>query len=256
MKNIIKAVLFLFVTVLATQSFAEDDWKHGIGTGFFALNIDGVMGMDTNLLGSVYSDVELNSSELSDVLETAFGIGGVSISGKWKVLYSLQYMELGGTQNGVTGVAAPATIDATFAASGAEVAGVYRFAMTGKNAWGMLGGIRYGRHEFDTIVTSGATTLTKNIDENWTDVVIGLTHDYIISKEWSWNTRVDAGFGGSEGTVLFSTGATWKIADEWVASFNGKYFANEYENGTEGDADWYLYDVDEFGVGANILFMY
>lgn len=256
MKNIIKAVFYLFVTAFTTQSFAADDWKHGVGTGIFALNLDGSIGIQTNLLGPVQVDVDLSTSEIGDLVETAFGIGGVSMSGKWKVLYSLQYMELADDNRGTTAIGTPVAADITFTASGAEVAGVYRFAMTGNNAWGVLGGLRYTKHEFETNLVTGVTTLSNNIDENWTDVIIGLTHDYAISKEWSWNTRLDAGFGGSEGTVLFSTGATWKFADEWVASFNGKYFANEYENGTEGDADWYLYDIDEFGIGANILFMY
>jgi len=114
MKKIINVLLYLFVTVFATQSFASDDWKHGIGTGFFALNLEGDVGMHTNLLGPVQVSFDLDTSEISDVLLTAFGIGGFSTSGKWKVLYSLQYMELPAEIKGYKADAVPVACCTTY----------------------------------------------------------------------------------------------------------------------------------------------
>ncbi len=256
MKNSIKTAIFLFIALFASHVFAQDEWRHGIGTGLFALNLDGDQGLNTTLFGPVQIDLDLNTGEISDVMKTAFGIGGFSAKGKWKVLYSVQYMELGDDVSGTTSGAIPVAADLTFTGSGAEVAAVYRFAKKGKNLWGALGGVRYTKHEFESTLTIGASTFTRNFDENWTDVLVGLTHDRILSDKWSWNTRVDAGFGGSEGTVGFNTGASWRFADSWAASFYGKYTAQDFENGTKGDADWYLYDVDEFGVGATVLGLY
>jgi len=257
MKNIIKTVIILFVAMFSSHVFAEDEWRHGIGTGLFALNLDGDLGMNTTLFGPVQIDVDLSTSEISDVMETGLGVGGFSAKGKWKILYSLQYLELGDDISGnTTPGSIPVAAKATFTASGAEVAAIYQLAKKGKNIWGALGGLRYTKHEFDSTLTIGASTFTRNLDENWTDVLIGITHDRILSSKWSWNTRVDAGLGGSEGTLNVNTGASWGFADSWVASFYGKYTAQDYENGTKGDADWYLYDVNEFGLGATVLYLY
>jgi hypothetical protein len=257
MKTIITFAFLVFITVFTTQSVAQDEWRHGIGTGLFALNLDGDLGMHTNAFGPVQVEMDLDTSDISDYVKTAYGFGGFSAKGEWKFLYSLQYMELGDDVKGVTdpgGIAVKA--DATFTASGAEVAAVYNFAKTGKSAWGALGGIRYMKHEFESDVTIGASTFSRNFEHEWTDVIIGLTHDYLISKTMAWNTQIDAGFGESEGTASIKTGASWRLGDSWVTSFYGKYMANHLENGNKGDEDWYLYDVDEFGVGLGVVYLY
>jgi len=245
----------LILSFIFSGSLMADDWQHGIGTGFFALNLDGTAGLNTAALGPVQLDLELDTSEISDVLETAFGIGGFSKNGKWKVLYSLQYMELAAGNSGTTAGGVPVAADATFTASGVGAAAVYTFSASKKNVWGVLGGARYTKHELEANLTS-PSSITRRVDHDWADVLIGITHDHVISSEWFWNTRVDVGFGGSEGTVVASTGASWKISDEWLASFYGKYSAVEFENNSKGDVGWYLYDVDEFGIGANVLFLY
>ena len=75
-----------------------------------------------------------------------------------------------------------------------------------------------------------------------------------LAEKWVWNNRVDAGFGGSEGTYSANTGVTWRFYKGWASTLYSKYTAIEFENGNRGDADWYLYDVDEFGVGLAVLY--
>ena len=57
-------------------------------------------------------------------------------------------------------------------------------------------------------------------------------------------------------TYFFSTGYDWKFADHWSTRFYGRLLSIDYEEGDEGDSDWYLYDADEFGVGAAILYLW
>ena len=49
------------------------------------------------------------------------------------------------------------------------------------------------------------------------------------------------------------TGITWHFFKHWAATVYGKYTAFDIENGSKGDADWYLYDVDEYGAGLSVL---
>ncbi len=254
-KNIVKAIFVLFITTFAVQSFAQDEWSHGIGTGMFFLNLDGTQGFDT-ISGPVEVDLDLGTSDTRDLIETAFGFGGFAKKGKWTIQYSLAYMKFADDASGEIG-AVPVSLDVTFESSGAEVVGIYQFATVGRrDLWGALGGIRYTKHEYDDTLTIGPSTFKNSFDHDWTDILVGLTHTHIFSKKWLWNTRVDAGFGGSEGTYFLNTGATWIISESWMASFFGKYTAADFENGSKGDADWYRYDVDEFGLGATVLYVF
>jgi len=95
---------------------------------------------------------------------------------------------------------------------------------------------------------------SKSIDESWTDILIGLSADVPFAEKWNWNIKADAGFGGSEGTYLASTGLTWRFYGGWSGTLFGKFVAVEYENASKGDPDWYLYDVDESTLGLTITY--
>ena len=131
MKKSFKTAILLFIALFASHVFAQDEWRHGIGTGLFALNLDGDQGMNTTLFGPVQIDVDLNTDEISDLVETAFGIGGFSAKGKWKVLYSLQYLKLGDNIRGTAPLGAAVAARLKYISSGFEVAGVYQFSKSG-----------------------------------------------------------------------------------------------------------------------------
>jgi hypothetical protein len=120
---------------------------------------------------------------------------------------------------------------------------------------GVHGGARYTKHELEAdVAIDGTRVLSIDIDEDWTDALVGISAGIPFTKTLIWNNRFNAGFGGSEGTYFGYTGLTWRFLKHWSASLYGKYTAIEFENGDKGDSDWYLYDVDEFGVGLSVLF--
>jgi hypothetical protein len=261
-RHLVSAVMIVaaMAVMLAPAAVAKDKWKFGIGTGFFSLNIDGDAGFSTiRDFGPVTAetpillDASLDSDEVRELMESGFGLGGFAVKDKWHIGYSLGRLELedtlGGTTDGGTTVAATTT----FTAFGGEVTAAYRFAMTGKHAWSVLGGLRHTKHEYDFGLTVGGVTGTRNLDNDWTDVLVGITHGTQLAKKWSWSNELNGGFGGSEGTYYFKSSANWKFAKSWALGFYGKYTSIEFENDDPGDPDWYLYDADEFGLGFNIL---
>lgn len=248
-----EAMLIMMCVLIAGAATAEEGWQHAIGTGFYALNVDGDLGLHT-ALGSVKADASMDFDEVKELLESAFGFGGYSAKGKWSIQYQYAKLEL---EDGISGTlpnGTAASVSLTFTSSGGDVAAIYNFANSGNHHWGVLGGVRYTEHEFEGRVTVGATTVTRNLTEDWTDALVGLTHHYKISNETSWNSRFDVGFGDSEGTYHVNSGIAWKFADSWSANFYGNYIKHDYENGTRGDAGWYLYDAAEYGVGIGILY--
>jgi hypothetical protein len=145
-----------------------------------------------------------------------------------------------------------------FDTTGVEITAGYLIYENESVALRLIGGLRFTKHELKndiTIVVNGTPfPLGNDIDEDWTDVLVGASIGVPFAEKWVWNTTFNAGFGGSEGTYLVNTGLTWRFHKRWTATFYSKITAVDYENEDEGDADWYLYDVDEFGWGFTVLF--
>ncbi len=255
---------FFFVVLagLLSMSFsgvAYAEWHFGIGTGIFRLNIDGDMGFHVLPLDtSVEFDVDLDPDDVSDVMETAFGLGGYATDGKWMIQYSFGMMELEDDPSRTIAGVGTVSSELGFDSTGGEITVGYPIYECTSLIVRLHGGVRYTDHELDadtTIVGPGGTTRrSKDIDEDWTDALFGISAGVPFAEKWMWNNKFNAGFGGSEGTYFAQTGVTWRFLKHWSASLYGKYTAVEYENGSKGDPDWYLYDVDEFGAGLSVLF--
>lgn len=236
---------------------AEDDWHFGLGTGMLALNLDGTTGF-TTALGSAKTKIDLNADEVNDLLESAIGIGGFAAHGKFKILFSYSAIELAGGVSGSlqgdpplggTPISAKLNLEVTRA----DIAVSYLMAQSGKHAWSALFGLRYMEHDYDIGFALGGMATQLKINEDWTDIVVGVTHAYPISDKFAWTTRVDYGLGESEGTFFANTGIKWRINHRFTTSLYAQITAVEFENKRAPHPKWYLYDVDEFGIGLNVL---
>lgn len=263
--KVLSLTLMSFLIAISFTSVSYAEWNHGIGTGIFRLNIEGDVGVNTVLAGPVeVQDIDLDPDDISDLMETAFGFAGYSTNGTWMIRYSFSTMEL----EGDTSHPIPANIvlpgghtlnaELTFDATIAELTVGYPVYRTPSVSISVDGGVRYVNHEINSSLgISGPvlnSTLRRNIDEDWTDALIGATFTVPITEKLIWSTTGNAGFGGSEGTYTGQTGVTWLFYKRWSTTLYGKYAAVEFENGSRGDSDWYLYDVDEFGVGLGFAY--
>lgn len=256
-KSLIK--LFLLIVfclstmgLLSTTQANESEWKFGLGTGFFGLNLDGTVGLDVPAFGGAQElDLDLSASDAMDLMETAFGFGGYATNGSWLIDYSLIYLKLEDQVTNPNSVITNA--DFKFEVSGFDLMVGYPVFKKSSMVISLHGGVRYTRHEMLTQLTSGVT-VSKEIDEEWVDAVFGVSANIPLAEKWIWNNRITAGFGGSEGTYSAQTGVNWQFHKNWSTNLYGKYIAVEFENSTKGATDWYSYDVDEYGLGIGIMY--
>jgi hypothetical protein len=96
--------------------------------------------------------------------------------------------------------------------------------------------------------------VSRDIDKNWGDLLVGVTINVPINDKWTWLNDLNVGFIGSDGTYLVSTGLSWRFHQNWSLGFSGTYEAIDYEDHDEGNPNWYLYDVDEYTAGMNFMF--
>ena len=245
-----------WMTLVFLASPAHAKWNFGIGTGLSLMKVDGTQGFTTALVGPVKYDVKLDPKDIQDLMKSAIGFGGYATDGNWMVQYSYSKLELEGKESTPVGASTVST-RINFKTTGAEFTLGYPFYKTSSLVALFDAGARYTKHEFDADVRStGAVTgqANRNFDHSWTDAIVGATFIVPLAQTWTWNTRLNAGFGGSEGTYFASTGVTWRFLKHWSAGLTGRYMAVEYENASEGNSNWYLYDADESALGLNILF--
>jgi hypothetical protein len=244
------AGLLCLTMIIGFNATAYADWNYGIGTGLFRLNVEGDVGFNTQIAGPVQFEVDLDPDDISDLMETAFGLTGYATDGKWMVNFLVSHLKLEDTVS-----SGPVSATLGFEMNSGEITVGYPVYSTPQLILGVLGGARHTKHEVSAdVVAPGPTTINRSFDNSWTDALVGLTLTVPLAEKWVWNNRVDAGFGGSEGTYSGSTGVTWRVYKGFSSTLYGKYTAVEYENGNKGEADWYLYDADEFGVGLAILY--
>jgi hypothetical protein len=256
----IKVTVFLLtlicLTALGSQSVARagaSQWKFGLGTGLFGLNLDGTQGLHLIQINTpVEFDVDLSASDVRDIIDTALGFGGYATNGTWLIDYSIQYLKL---EDGESYSGGPLSrFDLEFESSGLEIMVGYPVLKRPNLLVRVHGGIRYTSHEMTSSLVYNGITYPRDLDHDWVDGVIGVSAQVPLGRTVSWDSRLNAGYGGSEGTYQALTGLTWRFHKNWSTNIFGKYTAVEFENGTRGNADWYLYDVDEYGLGLGILF--
>jgi hypothetical protein len=246
------------ICILGFATAAHAEWEFGIGTGLAAMKTDGDMGFNVDLagIGPVTVDASLSPSDIMDYMDTALGLGVFATDGKWMIQGAFGKLKLADepkTTVGANTIAADFSFDVT---TGELTVGYPFYSGDGIILRGYTG-FRYIRHELDNkVVVNSVTRIDRNIDNNWTDGLIGLSADLPFAENWSWNTKFDAGFGGSEGSYYVNSGIAWKFSTHWSTTLFAQYYAIEYENGNKGDADWYLYDVDESTLGLKIAYVF
>lgn len=245
-------------TLAFTTSPAHAEWNFGIGTGFSMLNIDGEQGFDTDFAGPIKYDVSLDPGDVNDLMNSAIGFAGYATDGTWLIQYSYGMLELeGDASRDVPAIASNVASTISFKMTNAEVTAGYPIYQTPDVVTLFDWGLRYTKHEFDADVSvSGARNEQHNrsFDKDWADVLLGVTVKVPFAKEWSWNSRLNAGFGGSDGTYLVSTGVVWRFHPNWTTGLNGQYKSVKYETGDQGEGEWYLYDADESSLAISIAY--
>lgn len=253
-----KRVLGLAVVVAMMASVATAEWHYGLGTGLTLLNVEGDQGLNTRLVGPVQFDVDLAPDEFNDLIETAYGVGGYATDGQWVIRFTTGFLELrdGASTTLASGVRVGAELYQEVTLG--ELSVGYTMHRTEKLSVTPYLGVRYTEHELgaelDITTAAGTSSADRSVDHDWTDARVGVAVDVPLAEKWIWGSSVEAGFGGSDGTYQANTGVTWMFATHWATRVGFNYLAIDFEEGSRGDDDWYLYDADEFGWGLNVMY--
>jgi len=242
---------------LAVSAETTSGWTYGIGSGIQFLNAQGDVGF-TSFRGPEMADLDLDAEDFQDLMESAFGFSAFAAKDRWRFVVGYGTLRLEDRSSIVPpqGVLPPLNarfrLDITFAEAGA----VYQFAETGRHRWGVLAGVRNTEHDYDVVIATDEDQRVRRLDQDWTDVLVGLTHAYAFSPKVVWNNKVVAGFGDSDTYWNFNTSIGYQFARSWNVGVFFDYRVVDVELEDPGDTDWYLYDADEWAPGISITYVF
>jgi len=253
-----KMVLMLVLSCLlgVSSASAQKKWYFGIGTGLMRLNAEGDQGLNLGQLGPAQVEFDLDPDDFNDLMESAIGFGGYVTNGTLMFQYSFAQLKLGGDPSGVTPDGATVSAEYSYDITTGGLTAGYTVYQGGRLGIQPYVGFRYLKHELGadlTVVGQTTTTVSRAIDHNWTDVLVGTSLNVALSPKVAWSVSADAGFGGSNGTYSIATSVSWRFWQYMSLIPNASFMAIDYENGEIGDSDWYLYDANEFGWGLSFL---
>lgn len=137
-----------------------------------------------------------------------------------------------------------------------EVMGMYRQPLSGGYI-DYLAGIRWWDNDYDIGYSGpniGTGMLSKEVD--WVDAVIGARYTHSLNENWKLRVHGDIGGGGADFTASAAAGVIYAMND--LIDVDVKYKATwvDYEEGTEGLRDHFIYDTVTHGlvVGINLKF--
>jgi hypothetical protein len=258
--------LLMGIACSSMTSIASADaggWHYGVGTGFSSFSVNGDVGVPVTVKGNVpagavpptgiVADVDLNNKETSDLLDSAVGLTAFAANEDWSLTASFNKLSLKDQDS---------RFDAEWDKTQAEFIVAYNFARVSCNTFALQLGARYVEHDWSADVgripvTGGTVRMSSDVDDHWTDVVVGIMHTRPLAKGWVWRNVANYGLGGSEGTVLAQTSVIWKPLEHWAFNASARYLSTEYgDKGDLGDSDFYYYKADEPAVGLGVNFVW
>ena len=245
--------LVLITSCLLASSVHADDWEYGVTLGLQALNVEADNGFDT-FAGPATVDLDLDYDDINNATEDAFGLSGFVKRGQGKISFAFGWLELAGeVHSDIPNTGSNLDVELSFKTTAADINYEHFIKDT---RFSVYAGLRYTKQEIGFELDTAMLSINRNIEEDWIDLYVGLGYALPLSERMVWTNRVDVGGGGSDGSFTAMSSLNWKFSEQWIASFFGKWYYVDYENGSEGDSDWYIYDGDEFGLGAGMTYIW
>ena len=243
----IKPILLISIIstglLLPTQSNAEA-WSYEIELYALLASIEG----DASVGRATGADVDVDFGDILDNLELAgFVRFEAHHENGWGMALDYGFMDLASDITGPRG--GVANVDVR---QGVFEALAVRRNKLSDGQLDYLFGIRWWDQDldltFDPVVLPG--TITKNVEEDWVDVIVGVRWLNNINKKWDFVLRGDIGGFGLEAdfTANVQAGVHYQMSANWLLDLQYKALWVDYESDdTKGQPGYFAYDTVAHG---------
>ncbi len=231
------AVGLLFASTAGAQSQASaaDAWTFSLTPYFWAVGIDGDVGIGR------LPDVDVDAS-FSDVWDTLdFALMGMfeARRDRYGLLFDGFYAKLSADAD--TPGPAFGDVDVEVTHQFYSLAGTYR-VINGRAPIDLLAGIRYVHAKTEVDLGAGLLAARSGSrSKDWVDGFAGLRLRAPLTERWALIFHGDVGAGGADFTWQAIAGVGYRISDVLEAQLGYRYFRVDYDDG--GGAGRFLYDI-------------
>lgn len=227
--------------VLATPSWAQEDWKYSLAPYVWIAGLDGEV-----TARGVTAPVEANFSDIIDNLEAGALLHFEAARGDWTVFSDLIFLGLGQTAEGRL-IDVDVDVDQLIL----ELGGGYALS----DSFEVLFGGRYIDIDVQADL-SGPLAIRIDGDQSWVDPFVGGRYQADIAEKWWFNLRGDVGgFGiGSDFTWNFAAHLVYRLKASTALALGYRILDIDYEDGEM--LQRFAYDADMSGPQIGLEFKF
>lgn len=247
--KVILAVLTTFLAINSNSS-AASDWSFEIEPYVLASSIEGDAGIGR--VNGIPVDVGFD-----DILEN-LDVGAMlhfeaHHNNGWGLALDYGFMNLGADTTGPIGGIIDVEVH-----QGVFEALVVKRSQTPGRTLDYTFGIRWWDNDIDLLVDNALLpgSTSASIEEDWIDFVIGFRLKQRVNDSWYFIAQADVGGLGADFTSSVATGFQYKMSDDWFLDLRYKATRVDYQDGTTGQSNFFVYDTVTHGpiVGFNYRF--
>ncbi len=246
-----KGIVLVLGMVLSSMAHA-DEWDFVLEPYLLAANIEG----DTSLGRATGVDIDVDFGRIMETLRMAAMVRFEAIhDDRWGVVLDYGFMDLGDDLSGPRG----GVVEAKLRQGIFEVDAFRRY----RNETGFLDvmvGVRWWDNDIDVALDPALfpLTLTREVKADWVDLLVGVRWHSELNERWRLTFSGDVGGFGLEAdmTSSLSVGAVYSFNERMELDMRYRGLWVDYEDGNEGEADYFAYDTVTHGplIGLIIKF--
>ena len=248
--------LLMFITafqISTAQSKYNDEWELSVIPYFWIADLKG----ETEL-GSHVLPFDIGFEDISDKIKGGGALNFEASRNEWGYGVHFFFLSLADENRSLEQIGIPTSVDYELMILMFEAYANYDLYKDRNGVLEGIFGLRYNSQELDVTVLNGTDSPAGNYSKTWIDPFFGIQSNYDFDNKIYLNIRGDVGgLGiGSLATVNFGMYAGYKISKVIDIGLGFKQQYTLYDDGEEGDADYYKYSAIQHGLTFGIGFTF
>jgi hypothetical protein len=240
------ALLIACLAGFAATPVAAEDWKYDAVLYGWLSGLQGTIGV----VGVTEEPVDATFDDLAGFVDFALAAHFEAKQAKSLFVTDVSYINLGSERDAMV-ANQPVTIDMDLTQWIVEAGGGYRATPE----FDVLVVGRYYNLDLGGVSSSVAGSSTGSVSESWADIYLGGRYTKILKEKWMISLRGDIGVGGSDFAWFGNAALGYRFSDLFTLAAAYRVLSLDRE-GDRSDADYFLYDVTQNGLGIGLGFSF
>lgn len=242
--------LLCAVSSLSFNSVA-DEWNFQLEPYVMVTSIEG----DASLGRVNGVDVDVDFDALLNNLDSAAMVHfEAHHDSGWGMAFDYGYMDLSGKKANANGSVASAGVRQGVL----EGLGIYRTQLA-NGTLDYFAGVRWWDNDISSDISLSLlpeNDLSRDVKADWLDAVVGVRWLHNFSEDWTFLAQADIGGYEANFTSTVQTGLQYEISELMTLDMKYKATWVDYDEGHQGQVDYFQYDTVTHGLVVGLIFKF